>query len=204
MALRIAIVVFLSSWSLFVQPAKGSQLLHRLLYNLATSYSYGSITGTTFSSLVEIRGNGSLLVNVSPDDGNTGQFVLFPNMTFNCSGRITKVKFLALRTHRNLDFGVGQLQGDVNSYQVKHYIIEQNVREGNTILFEQQFLSRVFQFEPGNVFALKQSDPLLMYNIDSTIEVLICSKVHGHGKHQMYTCVTGHGYQPLVTIETGI
>ena len=199
MALRIAIVVFLSSWSLFVQPAKGSQLLHRLLYN-TTLASYNSLTGTTFSSLDEIHGNGSLLVNVSPDDGITGQFVLFPNMRFNCSGRITKVKFLALRTPKKLDinFGVGRLKRDDNSYQVKHWPVN-NVREGRT-LFEQHFLRWQMKYEPGDVFAFKQVDSLLMYNTDNTIERLRCS---GPRPGQIYKCVTGHGYQPLVTIETG-
>ena len=123
-------------------------------------------------------------------------------MRFNCSGRIKKVKFLALRTDGNSDptFGVGRLQGDDNYYQVRHMV--KSVKQDTTVLFEHHFRpSPPFSFKHGDVFALKQVDSLLMYNTDNTIELLRCSMVHG--EIQMHNCETDHGYQPLVTIETG-
>jgi hypothetical protein len=180
MALQIAIVVFLSSWSLCIQPAKAR----------------------TFSSLNEIRGNGSLLVNViSPDDGITDKFVLFPNMMFNCPGRIEKVKFLtspSLMSSDNTMFGLGWLKEDENIYKVKAWLPKTAGKNGT--LFEQSYYSTHMNYKPGDVFAMQLSHKVLI-NMDKTIELLGCFMVHEHGP-QMYRCIMRPGYQPLVTIET--
>ena len=148
MALRIAVIVFLSFWSYWVQPAEGSQYLLRQ---------------RMFSSLDEIRGNGSLLLNVSPDPGISGQFVLFPNMKFNCSGYVKKVKFLSLPSHDtdNPMFGIGE-SIDREHYKVK-YLPVINVSESGTRV-EHSYPLGQMRYEAGDVFAVQQShSKLLLY-----------------------------------------
>ena len=165
---------------------------------------HGSLAARTFSSLDEIRGNGSFLVNVGPDVRTTDQFVLFPNMRFNCPGHIEKVKFLALPNsvkftlpNRDPIFGIAQF-GSGKKYKIKHWPFDttQNGR-----IFEQNFRPTQMKYEVGDVFAIKQSGYNLLYNMDDTIDLLRCSEVTN--EIQMHMCVNDSGYQPLLTIETG-
>ena len=153
-----------------------------------------------FSSLNEIRGNGSLLLNVSPDPGITDQFVLFQNMKFNCPGYVKKVKFLSIPSNDtdNTKFGIGELIGGDN-YKVKHWLAI-NVSESGTIV-EHSYILGQMRYEAGDIFAVQQShSKLLLYNMDRRIELYNCSNTSGQ---QMYRCIPEQGYQPLVTIETG-
>ena len=143
-------------------------------------------------------------MNVGPDVRTTDQFVLFPNMRFNCSGRIEKVKFLALPnsvkiTPLNTDpiFGIAQF-GSGEKNKIKHWPV---ATTQNGSIYEQSSMSVQVKYIEGDVFAIKQSDYNLFYNMDDTIDILRCSKkITGI---QMYSCVNGSGYQPLLIIETG-
>ena len=159
------------------------------------------LSARTFSSLDEVRGNGSLLLNVSTDPGIIGQFVVFPNMRFNCHGHINKVKFLAKPSNdtENPQFALGRFKPD-GYYKIIYWPVN-NTNKSGTIV-EQSYHLGHMNYKDGDVFAMQysDSDSNLFYNMDKMIYLYTCSQTNGP---QMFGCIWGQGYQPLVTVETG-
>ena len=157
-----------------------------------------SLTGRAFSSLDEVRGNGSLLVNASPDDEIIDKYVVFPSMQFNCSGNITKLRFLAFPDpdkNPYVSFGLGYHHRATywSGSDVNHI-------GGSGTGFELSYQPGEMIYHAGYIFAVNQSytnHKLLFYDMGEKRRRCISDIVNWQNG------VTSFGHQPLVSIETG-
>ena len=160
-----------------------------------------------FSSLDEVRGIGSVLLNATFEGGGFGHYLVIPSMRFICSGNITAVKFLAVArnvtTENYIQLGLAKHQGSDSYTLIGHNDTSRATPiEGSRTGFELHFpLGRV-QYHAGYTFAMYQRQKLLFHERGEEIDV--CSNfMMSYWTTRMICTYTKSRYRPLLTFETG-
>ena len=172
---------------------------------LSDSYSGSAFTRTSgFPSLEDVRGNGSLLGNDVVYGTHDVEFRHFYNLTFNCTGRVTKFTFIALPVDGRFDMNVQINRGSTNVQQSKLRIPDMSPTFG---LFGYSYevpSASVTNFQPGDTFQIRHDKSFLSHH----------RLLYKSGVSQQYVCWwwTIYTYParcewvddyPLMAIETG-
>ena len=165
-----------------------------------------------FPSLKEVRGNGSLLVNTATH--NEAYERIFPDMTFTCSGTVTKWTFIALRGERRQ--GGSQLRLLRSSpehhphfttyYQTARALVTSSASlvPGSVTGYELTGPHHQLSFQAGDVLGMSQQHSLaahlFMYQLGVRLE--IC-KGMANGSNN-YDCEENEDIgRPLMAVRTG-
>ena len=161
--------------------------------------SDNSVSG--LSSLDEVRGNGSMLLNTTTLEGKND--LIFPSLNFTCNGTIEQLIFLVEQDNFNSTnyfmFGLWSPSTHNDTYQRKMYLSVSNaVRFGdNGIAYE--ITPEEASFVEGDVFSIHQGGTSLYYHLflEGKKKVQVCSYTNNMCKSKRI------GY-PLIAIETGM
>ena len=164
--------------------------------------SNNSVSG--LPSLDEVRGNGSMLLNITTLEGKND--LIFPSLNFTCNGTIKRVIFLAKQnifsSPNYLDFGLWSpsTHSDI-LYQEKMFL-----SISNAVRFEDSGIAYVItpeeaSFVEGDVFSIHQGATSLHYHLFfEEKKVYICRNYTTNN----ITCKMEKIGYPLVAIETGM
>ena len=159
--------------------------------------SDNSVNG--LSSLDEVRGNGSMLLNTTTLEGKND--LIFPSLNFTCNGTIEQLIFLVKQDEFNSsnypDFGLWSPQS-THSYQEKMlWSLSNAVRFGKSGI-AYNITPEGASFVEGDVFGIHQLNTRLPYHLflAEKRKVQVCRN---------YTmCIMERIGYPLVAIETGM
>ena len=165
--------------------------------------SDNSVSG--LSSLDEVRGNGSMLLNTTTLEG--GNNLIFPSLNFTCNGTIEQLIFLVKQDEFNslhsLDFGLWSPQSTHSDilYQEKMLL-----SLSNAVRFEKSGIAYKItpegaSFVEGDVFSIHQLNLRLRYHLflAEKRKVQVC---RDYTTNNM--CIMERIGYPLVAIETGM
>ena len=157
--------------------------------------SDNSVNG--LSSLDEVRGNGSMLLNVTTRNMSKND-LLFPSLNFTCNGTIERLVFLAKpkNTSFYLSFGWNSTHNNATLYhrQMPLSTSEAVHFEDSGIAYE--ITPEEASFVKGDVFRIHQDTPRVHYELFlERKKVQVCNYTN--------MCNEIIGY-PLIAIETGM
>ena len=166
--------------------------------------------GGGFSSLDEVRGNGSMLVKTSTLAEAGTRTMLFPSMNFTCNGTITKLTFLAVPGANRIisNFHLGRVHSQVdNTYLVDPHTQDLSIDgavpiDGSVTGYELNYENEI-PFQAGDVLGLEQS-PLyyLLHQMGERMET--CDKTWSPIWNTFICTVGGDIDRPLMAVETGM
>ena len=163
--------------------------------------------GLTLSSLDEVLGNGSMLVETTKFEDN--DHVAFPTMNFTCSGSLTKLIFLAVPRPEvsgsdASNFGIGMLlESNTFAMHEKLDIPDMVPIGGSGTGYELNYQPGDVSFQEGHMLALFQhpsSHHIILLQKGDMREVCRFGSVGW----QNTTSCTNVSHRPLVAVETGI
>ena len=183
--LLVLVVVLCQGW---IEPAD------------ATSWRSSNNSVSALSSLDEVRGNGSMLLNITARNVGKND-LLFPSLNFTCNGTIDRLVFLAepMKPSFNLNFGLwSPTHNNAILYHRKMLLSTSEAVHVEDSRIAYEIKPKEVSFVEGDVFGIHQDAPRVNYELFlERKKVQVCNYTNN-------MCKAGRIGYPLIAIETGM
>lgn len=151
-----------------------------------------SNSGSGLSSLDEVRGNGSMLLDITTLRGERD--LIFPSLNFTCNGTIKRLIFLVEQSEVKFNYFEFGLWSPTHQRMRVLNISPANRLEGSGIAYK--ITPEKASFVEGDMFRIRQKFTSLRYHLflDEKKKVQVCNNS---------TCKAERIGYPLVAVETG-